>query len=192
MRKAFPCHDGWVLAELCPSFCIFNSQKCVRYEERGPFREATWKLPPVTRWPYQLRLIVSEIIGNLTVCSTVCLDWPQTTYKSSALLARFSGIHLWPMDSPHKALVMRKAFPYHDVSASHWCGRFRHALGANFSVVASMWLAFAPLYTSPCRSSWCMDRLFGVTLRVCRFVSTTAKMVTINMYMFSWYDHVDT
>ena len=26
----------------------------------------------------------------------------------------FRGIHWWPADSPHKELVMRKAFPFYD------------------------------------------------------------------------------
>ena len=49
------------------------------------------------------------------VCSTVCSGVDQREYQSSASLTFVRGIHLWPMDSPHKGPVTRKMFPFDDV-----------------------------------------------------------------------------
>ena len=39
----------------------------------------------------------------------------QRKYQSSASLAFVWGIHLWPVNSPHKGPVMRKMYPFDDV-----------------------------------------------------------------------------
>ena len=59
----------------------------------------------------------------------------QRKHQSSASLAFVRGIHLWPLNSPHKGPVTRKLFPFDDVTwhvgnqpgwASLWpCSRSR-------------------------------------------------------------------
>ena len=39
----------------------------------------------------------------------------QRKLQSSALLAFVMGIHLWPVNSPHKEPVTRKMFPFDEV-----------------------------------------------------------------------------
>ena len=45
------------------------------------------------------------------VCSTFCSSADQRKHKGTASLAFVSGIHRWPVDSPHKGSVMRKITP---------------------------------------------------------------------------------
>ena len=44
------------------------------------------------------------------------LGTDQGKHQSSASLAFVSGIHRWPVNSPHKGPVTRKMFPFDDVS----------------------------------------------------------------------------
>ena len=53
--------------------------------------------------------IMSAIVSQITGASLV---WK---HQSPASLAFVRGIHLWPMDSPHKRPVTRKMFPFDDV-----------------------------------------------------------------------------
>ena len=57
----------------------------------------------------------SQITGLLIVCSTVCSGTDQRKHQSSASLAFVRGIHRWPVNSPHKAPVTQKRFPFDDV-----------------------------------------------------------------------------
>ena len=52
----------------------------------------------------------SQITGVKIVYSTVCSGADQRKHQSSASLAFVSGIHRWPMNSPHKGPVTRKYF----------------------------------------------------------------------------------
>ena len=52
---------------------------------------------------------------NTNVCSTVYSGVDQRKHQSSAPLAFVWGIHLWPVNSPHKGQVTRKMFPFDDV-----------------------------------------------------------------------------
>ena len=49
------------------------------------------------------------------VCSAVCSGADQRKHQSSASLAFVGGIHRSQMNSPHKAPVTRKMFPFDDV-----------------------------------------------------------------------------
>ena len=64
-------------------------------------------------------VIMSEMASQITsfsiVCSTVCPGENQRKHHSSASLAFVSGIHRWPLKSPHKGSVTRKMFPFDDV-----------------------------------------------------------------------------
>ena len=49
------------------------------------------------------------------VCSSVYSGADQTKHQSSASLAFVRGIHLWPVNFPHKWPVTLKMFPFDDV-----------------------------------------------------------------------------
>ena len=54
--------------------------------------------------------MASQITGVSIVGSTASSDADQ----SSTSLAFVRGIHLWPVDSPHKGLVTQRLFPFDD------------------------------------------------------------------------------
>ena len=56
--------------------------------------------------------MASEITVNSSVCSPACERYQQSKHQSPALLALNEGNHRWPVDSPHKRIVMLKAYPY--------------------------------------------------------------------------------
>ena len=57
--------------------------------------------------------IASQVTSLTIVYSTVYPD--QRKHQSSASLAFVRGTHRWPVNSPHKAPVTRKMFPFDDV-----------------------------------------------------------------------------
>ena len=59
--------------------------------------------------------IASQITSLAIVYSTVYSDADQRKHQSSASLAFVRGIHLGPVNSPHKWPVTRKMFPFDDV-----------------------------------------------------------------------------
>ena len=52
-------------------------------------------------------------ITDVSVVSYSGVD--QRKHQSTASLAFVRGIHLWPVDSPHKEPVTRKTFPVGDI-----------------------------------------------------------------------------
>ena len=54
--------------------------------------------------------MASEITGVSIVYWTICSDADQGKLQSSASLAFLSGIHRWPVNSPHKGPVTWKCF----------------------------------------------------------------------------------
>ena len=62
-----------------------------------------------------LSVIVYQITGISTVCSTVYSGAHHTKYPSPASLAFVRGIHRRPADSPHKGPATWKMFPFDDV-----------------------------------------------------------------------------
>ena len=58
--------------------------------------------------------IASQITSLTIVYSTAYSDADQRKHQSSASLAFVWGIHLWPVNSPHKWPVTRKMFPFGD------------------------------------------------------------------------------
>ena len=56
-----------------------------------------------------------QITSLAIVYSTVHPGADQRKHQSSASLACVWGIHLWPVNSPHKGPVTRKMFPFDDV-----------------------------------------------------------------------------
>ena len=59
--------------------------------------------------------IAYQITGVSIVYSRVCSDADQRLHQSSASLAFVRGIHLGPVNSPHKRPVTPKKFPFDDV-----------------------------------------------------------------------------
>ena len=59
--------------------------------------------------------MASQITSLTIVYSTVYSGTDQRKHQSSASLAFVWGIHRWPVNSPHKAPVTRKMFPFDDV-----------------------------------------------------------------------------
>ena len=76
----------------------------------------------LTRFHYSdviMSTVASQITGVSIVCSTACWGADKGKHQSSASLAFVSGIHRWPVDSPHKGPVTRKMFWFDDV-IMHW------------------------------------------------------------------------
>ena len=67
--------------------------------------------------------VASQITSLTIVYSTVYSGADQWKHHSSASLAFVSGIHRWPVNSPHKKPVTRKMFPFDDVIMPNrvWC-----------------------------------------------------------------------
>ena len=61
-----------------------------------------------------------QITSVMIVYSIVCSGTDLRKYQSSTLLAFVSGIHRWPVNSPHKGLIMQKMFPFDDVIMDRW------------------------------------------------------------------------
>ena len=59
--------------------------------------------------------MASKIPSVSIVYSTVCSGADQRKHQSSVSLVFVRGIHLWPVNSPHKGPVTRKMFPFDDV-----------------------------------------------------------------------------
>ena len=75
--------------------------------------------------------IESQITSLTIVHSTVYSDADQRKHQTSASLAFVRGIHLGPVNSPHKWPVTRKMFPFDDVimsssKATEWYGEIYH------------------------------------------------------------------
>ena len=75
--------------------------------------------------------MASQITGVSLVCTTVCSGTDQRKHQSSASLAFVSGIHWWPVDSPHKGPVTRIFFSvwwrHHDMQQNNQVKAIWHA-----------------------------------------------------------------
>ena len=60
-----------------------------------------------------MSLMASQITGNWTVYSTVCLGKHQRKYQSPGYWFFVRGINRWPGDSAHKGPVTQKPIPLH-------------------------------------------------------------------------------
>ena len=63
--------------------------------------------------------MASQITSPAIVYSTVYSSANQRKHQSPASLAFVRGIHLWPVNSPHKGPVTRKIFPFDVVIMQH-------------------------------------------------------------------------
>ena len=70
------------------------------------------------KFMYYSDVIMSAMASHITtvsiISSTVCSGADQRKHQSFVSLAFVIGIYRWPVDSPHKGLVTRKIFLYHD------------------------------------------------------------------------------
>ena len=62
-----------------------------------------------------MSVMASQSTSRTIVYSNVYSGTDQRKHQSSASLAFVRGIHQWLVNSPHKAPVMQKMFPFHDV-----------------------------------------------------------------------------
>ena len=72
-------------------------------------------------WHYsdvKMSMMVSQITGVSTVCSTVCSGADQRKHQYYASLAFVKGIHQWLVDSPHKGPVTWIMFQFDGVTMS--------------------------------------------------------------------------
>ena len=60
--------------------------------------------------------MTSQITGVSIVCSNVCSGADERTHQSFGSYAFASGIHPWPVDSPHKGPVTQKMFTFDGVT----------------------------------------------------------------------------
>ena len=60
--------------------------------------------------------MASQITRLTIVYSTVYSGADQRKHQSPASLAFVRGIHMWPVNFPHKGSVTRKMFPFDDVT----------------------------------------------------------------------------
>ena len=86
------------------------------HKETFVWRSGDW-LPPLI--PYYNDVIMGAMASQITsltvVYSIVYSAADQRKHQSSASLAFVRGIHRWPVNSPHKAPVTRRMFPFDDV-----------------------------------------------------------------------------
>ena len=57
--------------------------------------------------------------GDISTLLALCAGNSPVRHQISASLVFVRGIHLWPVDSPHKGPVTWKIFPFHDVIMHH-------------------------------------------------------------------------
>ena len=74
-----------------------------------------------------MSLMASQITILTIVYSNVYSGVDQRKCQSSASLAFVRGIHRWPVNSPHKGLVMQKMFPFDDIIMKNQCMSRQHA-----------------------------------------------------------------
>ena len=79
----------------------------------------------------------------------------QSKYQSSALLTLCWGIHRWPVNFPLKELLMRKAFPWHDVIIS---SKYTHQKVCQSRDIAASTQALI-LFPVPLRHAWLLRML---------------------------------
>ena len=86
--------------------------------------------------------MASQITSVTTAYFTVCSDADQRKHQSSASLAFVTGIHRWPVNSPHKGPVRRKRFPFHGVIMSS------HSIGQDYVkyyILSTRWMITDPV-----------------------------------------------
>ena len=62
-----------------------------------------------------MSVMASQITNLSIIYSTVYSGADKRKHQSSASLVFVRGIHLWPVNSPHKGPVTRKMFSFDDV-----------------------------------------------------------------------------
>ena len=71
------------------------------------------------QWPH-ISVMASDMTGNPIVCSAACSGWQRRT-SNHHISGYVMGNHQWPLDSPHKGSVKRKAFQRRDIIMIDWC-----------------------------------------------------------------------
>ena len=101
-------------------------------------------------------VLVAQITGVSIVYSTVFAGADQRKHQSSASPAFVRGIHRWPVNSPHKGLVLREMFPLDNVIMSQ-------GFSVENSITSSFrWFAWRSLFSF-------------VRVGIARYLSTALK-----------------
>ena len=86
----------------------------------------------LNRMAYSNDVIMSTMATQITsltiVYSTVYSGEDKKKHQSSTSLAFVRGIHRWPVNSPRKAPVTRKKFPFDDVIMQYFQMNFHNTL----------------------------------------------------------------
>ena len=98
--------------------CLDKDVKCQLSVAQNAFKKGVHLTHVFTKL---MSSITSQFTGKSTVCSTICLGEHGGKHQSPRYWPCASGIHQWPMGSPHKGPVTRKAFPYDDVLRRDLC-----------------------------------------------------------------------
>ena len=108
--KLTPVHFRRVVS--CPLVSRPRHSSCVFYTASGGVKRTCWTTGS-WRCYYSdviMGAMASRITSLIIVYSTVYSEADQRKHQSSASVAFVQGIHLWPVNSPHKWPVTRKMF----------------------------------------------------------------------------------
>ena len=89
--------------------------------------------------------MASQITSLMIVSSTVYSDADQRKHQSSASLAFLGGIHLSPVNSPHKRPVMREMLPYDDAIMTYITADKKSVI---------VWCNACCIFINPCIGRW--------------------------------------
>ena len=109
----------------------------------GPVYIRHWQIKFVHYCDVIMGAVASQITSLMIVYSTVYSDADQRKHQSSASLAFVWGIHLGPVNSPHKWPVTRKMFPFDDVIMTH-------SATAYFGTMFCLMMSWFPASPGPC------------------------------------------
>ena len=122
-----------------PQHCIIWNGLVIKWIQSSYISvKSHWRYGVSNRW--QLEYLFNNLLGLIKGWhQSVCSGADQGKYQSAASLAFVSGIHRWPVNSPHQGPITRKMLPFDDVimlclqrssyaksNSISWC---HHALG---------------------------------------------------------------
>ena len=134
--------------------------------------------------------MASQITSLTIVYSTVYWEANKRKHQSSASLAFVRGIHLWPVNSPHKWPVTRKMFPFDDVimiwtlASDFLMPKYQNGKGrlrnceANSKLKYSLWL----IRGEEVRNMWYLSNAHSMVI-VYHFGWCTAYNIVLYLYL---------
>ena len=101
-----------------------------------------------------MRTIAFQITSITIVYSTVYLGVYKRKYQSSASLAFVGGIHMWPVNSPHKGPTARTMFPFDEVTMCLPIKDCRRQSAGNLSMLLKCWWAQQKIFKNTVAFCW--------------------------------------